>query len=110
VEIGHSSLIGDFMALQISKEQDTGITVSYWKVTGVVYDAKNDTIQVQVGGYKDQTARADNKSIILSMNFDANGTEFTDYFSDGVLATKSLLNACYIYLKTKSEFTSAVDV
>lgn len=73
-------------------------------------DATNKVARILVDSFVDSSARLDNKSPLYVLMYSCDSVNFDTYFADSVLSTKSLLTACYDYLKTLQEFDQATDI
>lgn len=52
------------MGLQLSKEQPSGISINYWRISEINFDYRSDVVYVTLLGYKDYTARSNEKTHI----------------------------------------------
>ena len=115
------------MALLKAFTTDSGITLSYWKITGFDIDNMKKEARIIVSPFVDQSARLSGaspvdayKKNLFIRNFDYRDTpysektnlEFDDHFSAEVLEqySSNIYEYLYNYIKTLPDFEGAEDV
>jgi len=88
------------MALIKSKEQSTGVTVSYWKIAGL--ELLGDFCRATVMGYIDKAARDANKSSVEAVTYDLIGFTIAELDE----ANKNPYSIAYNKLKSDVVFFS----
>ncbi len=100
------------MGLQKDITLDTGINLpeAYIVIGSVVY-INNYHATVNVNIYKDRQSRTDNKSEVVKFKHLC-VNEFQEYFGIDVLSRTdvNIIGQGYLYLKTLSFYTDAIDV
>jgi hypothetical protein len=95
------------MALQLSKELDTGVTGDYWRVVLVQLSPLGDRSTVIVCLYKDAAARAADKTPLETREYSWNAADYP--FAVAALDEDNPYVIAYEKLKTLPEFVGAVD-
>ena len=91
------------MALQFQKEvEDTGLFLSYHRVTHIIFEIPNDFVELRIGLYSNMNASQGGKDWVREYNVKIP----MDIFK----GAGSLLDIAYNALKTLPEFQEAVDV
>lgn len=94
------------MALQISKETQTGASGNYWKIHRI--ELYSTFTVVFVHQYVDVAARQAGKQSLSQTSYSFTGEE--NPCTPAALETESAYILCYTKLKTLPEFTGATDV
>lgn len=95
------------MALQLVREQPTGLSGNYWKITDIQIYNKGALCVVSVALFKDQAASDSGKTDIKTVQYTVeNKCREEDYTATGDTPHKLIYN----HLKTLPEFSGAVDV
>jgi len=103
------------MAMSKSIEQETGGTLTYWKILWMKQDTwRTSNVQIAVGGFIDATTRAQNKSVgeVKLYDFDTVAllTKWvTEVAAEPVLIYKPI-KALYLELLTLPEWEGATEV
>lgn len=102
------------MALQQTIENSTGTTASYWRIVLVTTNYESSQTNILMYGYKDQTARNQNKTPVDQRSYIVRGDDFDTWYSISELDVRSVnhvLNS-YLYIKQlpNSEFATALDL
>lgn len=95
------------MALQKSKELDTGVTGTYWRVVQVFLHAGQPT-EARVLLYKDAQARQDGKAPLTGLLYSWSGAD--DPCTVDAMDASNPYSLVYAKLKTLLEFSGAQDV
>lgn len=91
------------MAIDKDIENESGVSVRYWRPTIINIDDLNGRMEVQMWGWKNQAARLAGKSHISIKTYTFNSETFPNM---KVSTTKSEI---YAEIKKQTEFTDAVD-
>ena len=99
------------MALQKSIQHSSGASASYWRVTKILLDYERKFGSVTLCGYFNQQARSDGKKTLDIKQFTIAAESFDTYFSPEELDNSTNpVKQSYIYIKTTSDFSDAIDV
>lgn len=109
------------MALQLSFENDMGLTGDYWRINSVAIDFVNQAAEVNISLYKDAAAYAAGKSSMYLRSYtyttaDDDGVggtvdNFTGIFDYATLnQSVNSVAGTYTKLKLEPDFAGAVDV
>ena len=91
------------MALQKSIEVgDTGLFCDYIKVVGILYEADNGLVQVQIGVYASKEASKSGKQPVNKLNLDLK--------LDNLSGNGDIRAQVYVALKDTENFSGAIDV
>lgn len=97
------------MALRLARTLDSGLVVpnAYHRVERVGIDYARQTVTLDVQVYATGQARIDGKRPIpMGMSFAMQGADWDAFIANG----RGPLVLAYIFLKTRPEFSGAVDV
>ena len=102
------------MALQQTIENSTGTTATYWRIVLVTTNYESSQANILMYGYKDQTARNQNKTPVDQRSYIVKGDDFDTWYGISELDITSInhvLNS-YFYIKQipNGEFTNATDL
>ena len=95
------------MALQMTKNLDSGVAVTYHRVTGLMINMASSDARFVVDSYVDGPARLDGKSPVTQEVFTVHGDTFT--LTNAAMGSRSPVALAYDYLKTLPKFAGAVD-
>lgn len=104
------------MALQLTYENEMGLTGNYWRIAEVSIDFVNQVARIRIDLYKDAAAYSAGKAAMATKEYvyttnDDNVDNFTGYFDYATLnQTVNSVAGTYTKLKTESDFVGAVDV
>lgn len=94
------------MALQISKETQTGASGNYWKISRIEIGYNYSLVNILL--FIDSTARQADKQPLQQVSFTFSGID--NPCTPAALETESAYILCYNKLKTLPEFDGATDV
>lgn len=95
------------MALELSKELETGYNANYWKIDKLDINTKEETSFITVNLYKDNAARLADKKEVFSRTFEWCGNDYP--FIVAAMDVDNPLTIAYTKLKTLDEFAGAID-
>ena len=102
------------MAFQQTIEHSTGATSSYWRVVLVTTNYESSQTNILMYGYKDQTARDQNKIPLDQRSYVVSGAEFDTWYGVIELDRRSInhVTNSYLYIKQipNGEFANATDL
>ena len=96
------------MALQLSKEQPSGVTGDYWRIREVKVSPSKVECTVEL--YKDSAARIANKAEMEVTIYVWEGADHPCEVADMDAVNENVYSLCYDKLKTLAEFSDAVDI
>lgn len=101
------------MGLQKNITLDNGINLpeAYMKIVSVSI-TPNIGITLNVSVFKDFSARQLGKPSVIEFQHSCIGSEYFDYFAEGILLqlNKSVLSQAYMWLKTLPFYSSSIDI
>ena len=102
------------MALQQTIENSTGTTASYWRIVLVTTNYESSQANILMYGYKDQTARNQNKIPLDQRSYAVMGNDFDTWYGVTELDRRSInhITNSYLYIKQipNGEFATASDL
>lgn len=93
------------MALQLDKVLDTGVQVSYLRISKIIIDRKLQEITFSVDAFLDQTSRQDGKMAVIDYYY-----TLSDPTSYNIINNTDIVSNLYNILKTLPDFEGALDV
>ena len=78
------------MALQQTIENSTGTTASYWRIVLVTTNYESSQANILMYGYKDQTARNQNKTPVDQRSYIVKGDDFDTWYGISELDITSI--------------------
>jgi hypothetical protein len=100
------------MALQMAYNLESGISLpfAYFKIIYAEANFVISKLRLSLAVYKDESSRTAEKPEVITITFEASGTNYNTFFSEEILATKSFLTASYDYLKSLPFFSEAISL
>ena len=99
------------MALNQIIQHQTGAYSSYWRVTTINLNYKDNIADIIILGYVDEQTRQSNKINLDQRNFQIQDTDFIAYFSITELGLNTNPSKqAYLYIKITPEFLGSTDV
>lgn len=100
------------MALQLSFENNQGVTGNYWRIRNLKFDYYHPEIFADVELFVDAAAKASGKQPIEVRKYQWIDADFTGWFDSATLdvVNQNPQERAYVKLKTLPEFSGAVDV
>lgn len=104
------------MGLQISHENDQGVTGNYWRLLHIQAFPKEKSFRFSLGCFKDQAASDAGKNPIKEISSGCGNPEYDTYFDPTVLdvVSQNVFERAYEYIKTQTldgiDFSTATDV
>lgn len=95
------------MAIQLTKELDSGVEASYHRITGLSLDMPNQAAQIQVSGYKDAAARQTGKQPIARRTLRVFGEGYP--FTVEAMTAANVIALAYRYIKMQDEYAAGTD-
>lgn len=92
------------MALKQNKENESGVVVAYWKVSGINLSFIGKRGFITVTGYLDEASRLAGKDQITLKQVTVKVDLFEKYFSMEKLTNFNIIDLAYSYLKENNEF------
>jgi hypothetical protein len=93
------------MALSLSITQPSGVVVTYWKVSKMVIDNVNLSIQAEISGYLNQSACIAGNTPVITMVEVLNSTQYAS-----ILAAPNMIAAFYTVLSQLPDFLGSTVV
>lgn len=93
------------MALSIEKTLDTGVKVSYFRISRVIVDRRRNYIIFDIDAFLDADAKSSGKLSVISYQYTLDDEE-----TYNIINKMDIISALYGVIKGLSDFTGAVDV
>ena len=98
------------MALQLSKEVESGFSGSYWRIVELKLEFKVLQATVSIFLYKDKQARIDEKREISSYEFNWKNVDYPFSVAAMDKLDDNPIKIAYNKIKTLDEWKTAIDV
>ncbi len=93
------------MAISLNKSLETGVVVSYLRISRIVVDRKSEQVSFSIEAYLDQESRQSGKKAVTDYQY-----TLDDKNSYNIINNMDIITSIYTVLKTLPDFEGASDV